>query len=54
MSIEIKELIIKTTILNHPQNKEDEVVVDKQLIKDEILTECRLMVQSLLREPRER
>jgi hypothetical protein len=26
--------------------------VDKQLIKDEILTELRQMVQSLLREPR--
>lgn len=54
MAIEIKELIIKTTIINRPVDKDDEAEFDKQLMKEEILSECRKLVQNLLRERRER
>jgi hypothetical protein len=54
MAIEIKELIIKTTIINRPVDKDDDGEFDKQLMKEEILSECRKLVQNLLRERRER
>ncbi|PRC93445.1 DUF5908 family protein [Solimicrobium silvestre] len=54
MAIEIKELIIKTTIVNRPINKDDSSHIDKDSVKDEILSECKKMVQTLLRERRER
>jgi len=54
MTIEIKELIIKTTIINRPVDQNDEADFDKQLMKEEILSECRKLVQNLLRERRER
>lgn len=54
MSIEIKELIIKATIVQRPLDKDDDSYVDKDAIKDEILSECRQLLQALLRERRER
>jgi hypothetical protein len=54
MAIEIKELIIKTTIMDHPMNDADEIGFDKQAIKDEVLAECRQLILQLLRERGER
>ncbi|GGX10489.1 MULTISPECIES: DUF5908 family protein [Undibacterium] len=54
MSIEIKELVIKTTIVNRPIDKDDDAFLDKKVIKEEILAECRQLMQSILRERRER
>ena len=54
MSIEIKELIIKTTIVNRPIDKDDETYLDRKVIKEEILSECRQLLQTILRERRER
>jgi Family of unknown function (DUF5908) len=54
MSIEIKELIIKTTILDHPTGDAEESGFDKQAVKDEVLAECRQLILQLLRERGER
>lgn len=54
MAIEIKELIIKTTIMNRPVDKDDDSYLDKKVIKEEILAECRQLMQNILRERRER
>lgn len=57
MAIEIKELIIKTNIV-HRQGDESEAdaigAVDKQALKEEVLAACRQMLQTMLRERRER
>lgn len=57
MAIEIKELIIKTNIV-HRQGDENEAgaigAVDKQALKEEVLAACRQMLQTMLRERRER
>lgn len=57
MAIEIKELIIKTNIV-HRHGEEYEAgasgSVDKQALKEELLVVCRQMLQTLLRERRER
>ncbi len=54
MAIEIKELIIKTSIVNRPVSHEGETVLDQEAIKEEILAQCKQMVQTMLRERRER
>lgn len=57
MAIEIKELIIKTNIV-HRHSDESEVgaigAVDKQALKEEMLAACRQLLQTMLRERRER
>jgi hypothetical protein len=53
MSIEIKELIIKTTIVDRAAGGEDAPAVG-QAVKDQILAECRQLVAELLRERGER
>jgi hypothetical protein len=54
MAIEIKELIIKTTIVQRAIDKDDSCNLDKETIKDEILAECKQLLQALLHERRER
>jgi len=54
MSIEIKELVIKTTIVDRPTENSEEPVVVAQALKDEILYECRQLLFNLLRERGER
>lgn len=54
MAIEIKELIIKTNIVNRPLNQESETVANAEAIKEEILAQCKQMMQAMLRERRER
>lgn len=57
MAIEIKELIIKTNIV-HRHSDENEAgvmgAVDKQALKEEMLAACRQLLQTMLRERRER
>lgn len=57
MAIEIKELIIKTNIV-HRHSDEGETgvigVADKQALKEEMLAACRQLLQTMLRERRER
>ena len=54
MAIEIRELIIKTTIMDHPMSETEEIGFEKQAIKDEVLAECRQLILQLLRERGER
>jgi hypothetical protein len=54
MAIEIKELIIKTNIVSRPATPEGDSTPDQQAIKEEILAQCKQMVQTMLRERRER
>lgn len=54
MAIEIKELIIKTNIVNRPANSDGELTLDKDAMKEEILAQCKQMMQAMLRERRER
>lgn len=54
MAIEIKELIIKTNMVQSPNDEHDLRVLDKQALKDELLAACRQLVQAMLRERRER
>lgn len=54
MPIEIKELIIKTTIVDRPTENWEESTTVPQALKDEILIECRKLVLNLLRERGER
>lgn len=57
MAIEIKELIIKTNIV-HRHSDDNEVgaigAVDKQALKEEMLAACRQLLQTMLRDRRER
>lgn len=53
MSIEIRELIIKTTIVDRPAGGEDAPAA-AHAVKEQILAECRQLVTALLRERGER
>ncbi|MYM71734.1 hypothetical protein GTP56_05920 [Duganella sp. FT134W] len=52
MAIEIRELVIKTTIVE--RSSDSPVAAAPQALKDEILAACRQLVLNLLRERRER
>lgn len=57
MAIEIKELIIKTNIVHRHSDEAEAVTmgaVDKQALKEEVLAACRQLLQTMLRERRER
>lgn len=54
MAIEIKELIIKTNIVNRPVTEGYETAANTDAIKEEILAQCKQMMQAMLRERRER
>ena len=54
MSIEIRELVIKSTIVDRPFEGGDEPAVLSPAVRDALLRECRQMVISLLREREER
>jgi hypothetical protein len=54
MPIEIKELVIKTTIVERAASGDGEAAAVSQSVKDQILAECRQLVADLLRERGER
>lgn len=54
MPIEIKELVIKTTIVDRPAGGGAEAPVVAQAVREQILAECRQLVADLLRERGER
>ena len=54
MSIEIRELVIKTTIVERAASDSGEVVAAPPALKEEILSACRQMILNLLRERGER
>lgn len=56
MSIEIRELVIKTTIVDRAATAGDEASLPMAhaVLREALLRECRQLVQSLLRERGER
>nr|WP_315249086.1 DUF5908 family protein [uncultured Duganella sp.] len=52
MAIEIRELVIKTTIIEHKGVRAEAASAPE--LKDEILAACRQLVLNMLRERRER
>ncbi|MFZ6658097.1 DUF5908 family protein [Undibacterium sp. TJN19] len=54
MSIEIKQLLIKATIVQSEAQENRMDIQDKQVQKEEILLECKQLILSLLRERGER
>lgn len=55
MSIEIRELVIKSTIVDRPAASAEETAAQQiTALREALLRECRLLVVSLLRERGER
>jgi len=54
MAIEIRELVIKTTIVERNSQHERAGQAAAPELKEEILSACRQLVLNLLRERRER
>ncbi|QOJ22620.1 MAG: hypothetical protein HRU78_02320 [Gammaproteobacteria bacterium] len=54
MSIEIKQLLIKSNIVQRVADEELDVSEEHRLLKEEVLAECRRMIADLLQEKGER
>jgi hypothetical protein len=57
MSIEIRELVIKGTIIDGPAEmaaQPSQPAQSAQVLRDALLRECRQLVQNMLRERQER
>lgn len=54
MSIEIRELVIKSTIVDRPAEAGDEAPPLTPALREALLRECRQLVLNLLRERGER
>ncbi len=54
MSIEIRELVIKSTIVERPAESDEERALATPALREALLRECRQLVLSLLRERGER
>lgn len=54
MSIEIKQLLIKSNIVNKAECEEVDMLEDRHAMKEEVLTECRRLIYEILRESEER
>ena len=54
MSIEIKQLLIKSNIVNKAECEEVDSLEDRHALKEEMLAECRQLIHDILRESRER
>lgn len=51
MSIEIRQLVIKSNVLQPFGEDEPQLIVeDREAIKQDVLAECRRLVQEMLRE----
>jgi hypothetical protein len=54
MSIEVRQLIVKSNVLQKSESPDDQVVPDLEEIKKQILANCKELIQEALRESRER
>ena len=54
MSIEIKQLLIKSNIVNKAECEEVDMLEDRHALKEEVLAECRRLIHDILRESEER
>lgn len=54
MSIEIKQLLIKSNIVQGTANEDLELSEEHRLLKEEMLAECRRLIIDLLQEKGER
>lgn len=56
MTIEVREILVKASVTNHPGERESQEDEARRLeaLKAELLEECRRLVTQLLREERER
>ena len=54
MSIEIKQLLIKSNIIQRQDCNESDSSEDNPLANEELLAECRRMVLDIIREKEER
>lgn len=54
MPIEIRELVIKTTVEKYPVRGTDKQLPDKAELKREILQSCSKMMKKLLKEHTQR
>lgn len=54
MSIEIRELVIKSTIVDRPAGEGEPAAPLTPALRDALLRECRQLVLALLRERGER
>ncbi len=54
MSIEIRELVIKSTIVERPHERADDAPVLPPALREALLRECRQLVGKLLLERGER
>lgn len=54
MSIEIRELVIKSTIVDRPAEGGEDIALLTPALREALLRECRQLVMSLLRERGER
>lgn len=54
MAIEIKQLLIKSNIVQRTGNEDLDLSEEHRLLKEEVLAECRRMIADFLREQGER
>lgn len=54
MPIEIRELIIKTTVEKRNTRSSDQPAVDRTELKKDILDSCKKMVKKMMKETKER
>ncbi|MBL8501041.1 MAG: DUF5908 family protein [Nitrosomonas sp.] len=54
MAIEIKQLLIKSNIVQRTGNEDLDLSEEHRLLKEDVLEECRRMIADLLREQGER
>jgi hypothetical protein len=54
MAIEIKQLLIKSNIVQRVADEETDLPEEYRLLKEEVLAECRRMIIDLLQEKGER
>ncbi len=54
MSIEIKQLLIKSNIVQRTEREGTDTSEEQHVIKEELLAECRRLVLDIMREKEER
>ena len=54
MPIEIKQLLIKSNIIQKVEDDSQGLEEERAALKEELLTECRQLIQDMLREKGER
>ena len=54
MAIEIKQLLVKSSIVQRTGQEDLDLTEEHRLLKEEVLAECRRMIADLLQEKGER